>query len=145
MRMPNGSPRRAPLDPVVLLLGNGARVDYMHTKLRRLGGSVGQAASIADAIPLFRDCSGFDAVVINADLPADGLAIAQELRNASGCQTPIWVVANGAPGAPLRAQARASGVQFFRRHDGLHLLLQTLIRRTLARLAGLGTRGFGTT
>ena len=136
MRFLTNSARAAPLNPVVLLIGRGVRVDYMRTKLRRLGGSVASAESISDAASLLR-CSSFDAVVVSADLPESGWAIAQDLRRALGCAAPVWIVSDKSPGLPLRQEARASRVQFCPRKQGLPALLDSLIRRTFDNLVGV--------
>jgi hypothetical protein len=132
-----GSTARAPFDPVVLLIGTGGRVDYMCNRLRRLGGFVATAASVSDAASLLRDCSSFDAIVLNAPNPQEGWEVAQALRTVSGCAAPIWIVSSNAAGTPLRREACAAGVQFFHWHEGVHRLLETLIRRTLQRLVSL--------
>jgi hypothetical protein len=139
MRVPTNSARHAPLNPVVLLIGSGARVDYMRTKLRRLGGAVASAKSVSEAASLFRECSSFDAVVISAEIPESGWEIAQELRNVVECAAPVCVVSSQPPALRLRHEARAGGVQFFRRKEGLPFVLDTLVRRTLNRLLGLTT------
>ena len=122
--------------PVLLVVGSGERAAYMHTKLRRLGGSVACAASIPDAASLLA-CSTFDAIVLSAEIPQEGWETAQALRRISGSHAPVWIVTERATGSPLRRQAQAHGVQFFRRHEGLHRLLETLIRRSLQHLASL--------
>jgi hypothetical protein len=137
MRFPTNSARATPLEPLVLLIGSGIRVDYMRTKLRRLGGSIASAESLSDAGSLLRKCSGFDAVVISADLPERGWAIAQDLRRALRCASPVWIVSDKSPGWPLRQEARASRVQFCPRKQGLPALLDSLIRRTFDNLVGL--------
>jgi hypothetical protein len=131
---PSSPARRAAISPVVLLIGSGGRVDYMRTKLRRLGGAVASASTASDAAALFRECSSFDAVVINADAPEGGWAIAQELKKVAPCAAPVWIVSNQSPASYLRQKARASGVQFCRRKEGLPWLLGTLVRRSLDRV-----------
>jgi hypothetical protein len=132
-----GSRARAPFDPVVLLIGTGGRVDYLCTRLRRLGGFVATAPSVSDAASLLKDCSSFDAIVLNAESPQQGWGLAQALRKVSECAAPVWIVTSHGAGTPLRRQACAAGVQFFHWHEGVHRLLETLIRRTLQRLVGL--------
>jgi DNA-binding response OmpR family regulator len=119
-----------PFGPVLLVVGSGARAAYTHTKLRRLGGSVAYAASIPDAASLLAS-SNFDAIVLNAAVPQEGWETAQALRKISGSDAPVWIVTEREAGPQLRRQALANGVQFFRRHEGLHRLLETLIRRSL--------------
>ena len=137
MRFPTNSARHMPLNPVVLLIGRGVRVGYMRTKLRRLGGSVASAESIYDAASLFRKCSSFDAVVIDADMPEGGWAMAQDLRRSVRCDAPVWIVSGQSAELAPRRKARANGVQFCRRKEGLPWLLDTLIRRMLDKLLGL--------
>ncbi len=126
-----------PFNPVVLIVGDGARAKFMCTKLRRLGGSVATAASIPLAGSLLKECSSFDAVVLSAEVPQDGWATAQALRKISRLDAPVWIVTEHGAGPLLRRQARANGVQFFPRREGLHRLFETLIRRSLDRLVGL--------
>lgn len=110
---------------------------YLCNRLRRLGGFVATAASVSDAASLLKDCSSFDAIVLNAENPQQGWEVAQALRKVSECAAPVWIVTSHAAGTPLRRQARAADVKFFHWHEGVHRLLEVLIRRTLERLVGL--------